>query len=134
MESFTYFFFYFQFPVTCREFGPIDYIDVMPVEPNFVAVSCAARVQIYNPITHQVQRHFTRFKEAAYGGSFRSDGKLLIAGTEEGHVKLFDVGSSKSLLRVFKGHNRYVLFHEIFWKIILSDHILQCCTPLQVYS
>ena len=91
--------------MTVKEFGPIDYIDVMPLEPHFFAVSCASRVQIYNPITHQVQKHFTRFKDAAFGGSFRSDGKLLIAGTDEGHVKLFDVGS-KSLLRVFKGHKR----------------------------
>jgi U3 small nucleolar RNA-associated protein 15 len=80
----------------------------MPLEPYFFAVSCAARVQIYNPITHQVQKNFTRFKESAFGGSFRSDGKLLIAGTDEGHVKLFDV-SSKSLLRIFKGHQRLLL-------------------------
>nr|SVE92384.1 EOG090X05X9 [Megafenestra aurita] len=92
-----------NFPVTVKEFGPIDYIDVMPIEPYFFAVSSAAKVQIYNPITHQVHRHFTRFKEAAYGASFRSDGKLVIAGCDEGHLKLFDVGS-KSLLRIFKGH------------------------------
>nr|SVE76999.1 EOG090X05X9 [Daphnia lumholtzi]SVE77597.1 EOG090X05X9 [Daphnia lumholtzi]SVE78225.1 EOG090X05X9 [Daphnia lumholtzi]SVE78854.1 EOG090X05X9 [Daphnia lumholtzi] len=92
-----------NFPVTVKEFGPIDYIDVMPIEPYFIAVSSAAKVQIYNPITHQVHRHFTRFKEAAYGASIRSDGKLVIAGCDEGHVKLFDIGS-KSLLRIFKGH------------------------------
>nr|SVE93611.1 EOG090X05X9 [Scapholeberis mucronata] len=92
-----------NFPVTVKEFGPIDYIDVMPIEPYFFAVSSSAKVQIYNPITHQVHRHFTRFKEAAFGASFRSDGKLVIAGCDEGHLKLFDIGS-KSLLRIFKGH------------------------------
>lgn len=78
----------------------------MPLEPHFFAVSCAAKVQIYNPITHQVHRQFTRFKEAAFGASFRSDGKLLIAGGDEGHLKLIDIGS-KSLLRIFKGHKGY---------------------------
>lgn len=90
-----------------KEFGPIDYIDVMSVEPYFFAVTSSAKVQIYNPITHQVHRQFTRFKDAAYGASFRSDGKLIIAGSDEGNMKLFDVGS-KSLLRIFKGHKRFV--------------------------
>jgi len=92
-----------NFPVTVKEFGPIDYVDVMPVEPYFIAVTSANKVKIYNPITHQVYRQFTRFKDASYGASFRSDGKLLIAGCDEGHMKLFDV-ASKSLLRIFKGH------------------------------
>jgi len=92
--------------VTVKEFGPIDYIDVMPVEPYFFAVSSAAKVQIYNPINHQVHKHFSRFKEAAFGASFRSDGKLIISGCDEGHIKLFDVGS-KNLLRIFKGHKGY---------------------------
>jgi len=92
-----------NFPVTVKEFGPIDYVDVMPVEPYFIAVTSANKVKIYNPITHQVYRQFTRFKDASYGASFRSDGKLLIAGCDEGNMKLFDV-ASKSLLRIFKGH------------------------------
>ena len=92
--------------MTVKEFGPIDYIDVMPVEPYFFAVSSAAKVQIYNPINHQVHKHFSRFKEAAFGASFRSDGKLIISGCDEGHIKLFDVGS-KNLLRIFKGHKGY---------------------------
>ena len=100
------FFLFSQFPVTVKEFGPIDYVDVMPVEPYFIAVTSANKVKIYNPITHQVYRQFTRFKESSYGASFRSDGKLLIAGCDEGHMKLFDV-ASKSLLRIFKGHKRY---------------------------
>ena len=87
----------------------------MPVEPYFIAVTSANKVKIYNPITHQVYRQFTRFKDASYGASFRSDGKLLIAGCDEGHMKLFDV-ASKSLLRIFKGHKRYLnLSMNIIW-------------------
>lgn len=41
--------------------------------------------------------------EAAYGATFRGDGRLLVAGSEEAVVKLFDI-QSKNILRVFTGH------------------------------
>lgn len=39
-----------------------------------------------------------------YFGSFRSDGKLLVVGGDEGFVRFFDV-DSKLLLRLFKGYS-----------------------------
>ncbi|XP_015190250.1 PREDICTED: U3 small nucleolar RNA-associated protein 15 homolog [Polistes dominula] len=99
-------------PVLVKEFGPIDYIDFSPVEPHYFAVTCSVRVQIYNPITKLVTKNFSRFKEAAYGGSFRRDGNLLCAGGEESVVRLFDV-STKSLLRLFSGHKAAV--HRTFF-------------------
>ena len=65
------------------------------------------QVQIYSPKSLQVLKVISRFKEQARSGSFRDDGKLLVAGGDEGHVRLFDV-EGRSLLRVFKGHNGYV--------------------------
>ncbi|XP_076623054.1 U3 small nucleolar RNA-associated protein 15 homolog [Colletes latitarsis] len=94
-------------PVLVKEFGPIDYIDFSPVEPHYFAVTCSVRVQVYNPITKLVTKNLSRFKEAAYGGSFRNDGKLLCAGGEEAVVRLFDV-NTKSLLRLFSGHKASV--------------------------
>uniref|UniRef100_A0A7G3B0D7 U3 small nucleolar RNA-associated protein 15 homolog n=1 Tax=Lutzomyia longipalpis TaxID=7200 RepID=A0A7G3B0D7_LUTLO len=90
-------------PVLVKEFGTIDYVDFSPMEPYYFAVTCSVRVQIYNPITKLVVKNLSRFQESAYGGTFRNDGKLLVAGDEEGLVKLFDV-SSKNILRLFKGH------------------------------
>lgn len=95
-----------------KEFGPIDYIDFSSVEPYYFAVTCSVRVQIYNPITKLVTKNLSRFRENAYGGSFRTDGRLLCAGGEEANVKLFDT-SSKSLLRLFKGHTAPV--HRTFF-------------------
>lgn len=86
-----------------KEFGTIDYVDFSPMEPYYFAVTCSVRVQIYNPITKLVVKNLSRFQESAYGGTFRNDGRLLVAGDEEGLVKLFDV-SSKNILRLFKGH------------------------------
>lgn len=101
-------------PSLVKEFGPIDFIDFSPVEPHYFAVTCSVRVQIYNPITKVVQKNLSRFRETAYGGSFRSDGNLICVGGEECQIKLFDV-NSKSLLRVFKGHSNPV--HRCFFTL-----------------
>ncbi|KDR24524.1 U3 small nucleolar RNA-associated protein 15 homolog [Zootermopsis nevadensis] len=101
-------------PALVKEFGPIDYIDFSPVEPHYFAVTCSVRVQVYNPITKVVQKNLSRFRETAYGGSFRSDGNLICVGGDECQVKLFDA-SSKSLLRVFKGHASAV--HRCFFTL-----------------
>ncbi|XP_022184719.2 U3 small nucleolar RNA-associated protein 15 homolog [Nilaparvata lugens] len=93
----------FGVPALLKEFGAIDYVDFSPLEPHPFAVTCSVRVQLYNPITRSVVKNLNKFKETAYGGSFRSDGLLLVAGGEEGVLRLFDV-SSKALMRVFKGH------------------------------
>ncbi|XP_066139905.1 U3 small nucleolar RNA-associated protein 15 homolog [Euwallacea fornicatus] len=90
-------------PVLVKEFGAIDYIDFSPKEPHYFAVTCSVRVQIYNPITKLVTKNLSRFRENAYGAVFRSDGSLILAGGEEKNIKLFDV-STKSMLRLFKGH------------------------------
>lgn len=95
--------FLLQVPTLVKEFGAIDYVDFSPIEPHYFAVTCSVRVQIYNPITKLVVKNLSRFQETAYGGTFRQDGRLLVAGDEQGSVKLFDT-SSKNVLRLFKGH------------------------------
>lgn len=95
-----------------KEFGAIDFIDFSKVEPYNFAATCSVRVQIYSPITKLVAKNLSKFQENAYGGSFRRDGRLLVAGDEEGNVKLFDT-NSKHILRLFKGHNSAV--HRTFF-------------------
>ncbi|CAH0399445.1 unnamed protein product [Chilo suppressalis] len=90
-------------PVLVKEFGAIDYIDFSPAEPYYFAATCSVRVQVYDPITKVVAKNISKFVEAAYGATFRADGRLLVAGSEEAAVKLFDV-NSKKVLRVFTGH------------------------------
>ncbi|KAI5736769.1 hypothetical protein M8J76_006865 [Diaphorina citri] len=90
-------------PVVLKEFAGIDHVSFSNVDPYYFAVTSSAKVQVYNPITKLVYKNLSKFREAAYGGTFRKDGKLLVAGGEDPEVKLFDV-SSKNLLRVFKGH------------------------------
>ncbi|KAK7870109.1 hypothetical protein R5R35_011087 [Gryllus longicercus] len=102
----------FSPPVLLKEFGAIDYINFSPVQPYYFALTCSVRVQVYNPVTKQVYKNLSRFREAAYGAAFRSDGQLLCVGGEEGHIKLFEI-KNKTLLRVFKGHRGPV--HRCFF-------------------
>ncbi|XP_034938948.1 U3 small nucleolar RNA-associated protein 15 homolog [Chelonus insularis] len=99
-------------PILLKEYGPIDYIDFSPIEPHYFAVTCSVRVQIYNPITKLVEKNLNKFQEAAYGGSFRPDGKLICAGGQEAVIRLFDV-HNRSLLRLFSGHTAAV--HRVFF-------------------
>jgi len=99
-------------PVLLKEFGAIDYVDFSPLEPNYFAVTCSVRVQIYSALTKLPVKNLNKFRETAYGGSFRSDGLLLCAGGQESLVRLFDV-ESKSLLRVFRGHTSAI--HRCFF-------------------
>ncbi|CAH2267246.1 jg14714 [Pararge aegeria aegeria] len=90
-------------PVLVKEFGAIDYVDFSPIEPYYFAATCSVRIQVYDPITKVVAKNIAKFREAAYGGVFRNDGRLLVAGSEEASIKIFDV-QSKNVLRVFTGH------------------------------
>lgn len=99
-------------PVLVKEYGAIDYLDFCPVQPYYFAATCSVRVQIYDPITKVVAKNLSQFVEGAYGATFRGDGRLLVAGSEEKVVKLFDV-QSKNVLRVFTGHTGPV--HRTFF-------------------
>lgn len=89
--------------MTVKEFTAIDSVDVSPVDPHYIAVTSGPKVDVYHRETTQVWRTISRFQRSAYGGKFRQDGQLLVAGTEEGVVKLFN-HRQKQLLRIFKGH------------------------------
>lgn len=93
--------------VQIKEFGAVTKIDFSPLPPHNYAVTASTRIHIYGPHSQEPIRSFTRFRDTAYGGSFRGDGKLLVAGSEEGLLRLFDI-SSRVALRQFTGHSKAV--------------------------
>ncbi|KAL2093536.1 hypothetical protein ACEWY4_010848 [Coilia grayii] len=97
----------FKTTVQVKEFGAISKIDFSPLPPHNYAVTASTRVQIYGPHSQEPLRSFTRFKSTAYGGSFRGDGQLLVTGSEEGLIRLFDV-NGRVALRQYSGHNKAV--------------------------
>jgi len=96
-----------EFPVTRKEHGGIRSLHFSPTEPYNLAATSGLKVQILSSQNNDVLKNFTRFREGAACGCFRSDGKLMVAGGDEGVLRLFDV-QGKALLRVFKGHTRAV--------------------------
>lgn len=63
------------------------------------------QIHIYSAFSQEPVKTFTRFRDTAYSGRFRSDGQLLVAGCEDKVVRLFDV-SGKAALRTFRGHTK----------------------------
>lgn len=106
----------YKAPIQIKEFGAITSIDFSPVAPHNFAVTAFTRVHIYGPFSQEPVKTFTRFKDTAYSGRFRSDGQLLVAGCEDSVVRLFDV-SGRVALRTFKGHTKAVHFTDF-----TSDH------------
>jgi U3 small nucleolar RNA-associated protein 15 len=93
----------FRFPILLQQFGSVTRVEFSPVAPHDFAVTSSARVIIYNSKTNEPKQTITKFKETAFGASFRQDGQLIVAGGEEGIIRLFDV-AKKHQLRTFTGH------------------------------
>ncbi|XP_033828972.1 U3 small nucleolar RNA-associated protein 15 homolog [Periophthalmus magnuspinnatus] len=97
----------YKAPIQIKEFGAITNLDFSPVAPHNFAVTAFTRIHIYGPFSQEPVKTFTKFKDNAYCGRFRSDGQLLVAGCEDTQVRLFDV-CGKVALRMFKGHTKAV--------------------------
>lgn len=87
----------FKSPLLVKENNAITHIDFCPVSPHDFAVTSSTRVQIFSAKTRQVVKTIARFKDTVYSGSFRCDGKLLVAGDAKGLIQVFD-SSSRAIL------------------------------------
>lgn len=96
-----------SFPIIVKEYGTVSHVDFCRSKPHDFIATCSSRIQIYSSSTNQVNKSFSNFKEKVYCGSFRNDGKLIVAGRENGSVQLFDV-NGRAVLREFKGHTSSV--------------------------
>ncbi|KAL2294473.1 hypothetical protein Nmel_008205 [Mimus melanotis] len=125
----------YKTPVQIKEFGAVNKIDFSPVPPYNYAVTASSRVggfsevfmllffswyhtrrcnallfcqiHIYGRYSQEPIKTFSRFRDAAYCATYRDDGRLLVAGSEDGSICLFDV-SGKAPLRQFEGHTKPV--------------------------
>ncbi|KAG2498088.1 hypothetical protein HYH03_003846 [Edaphochlamys debaryana] len=96
----------FKAPVIAKQFGAVSHIDFCQQYPYNLAITASTRVIIYNGLAPAVVgRTISRFKDIAYSGCFRSDGRLVCAGGQDGIVQVFDA-NSRSVLRQFKAHKR----------------------------
>ncbi|KAJ3231256.1 snoRNA-binding rRNA-processing protein [Chytriomyces hyalinus] len=93
----------FKSPVLVKEYASISHIEFSRSKPFDFAVTSSTRVQIYSCATQAVRKTMSRFKDVAYSGSFRADGKMMVAGDAQGSVQIFDL-ASRAILRTFTGH------------------------------
>ncbi|KAJ1836636.1 U3 small nucleolar RNA-associated protein [Coemansia sp. RSA 2706] len=93
----------FQSPVLVKEYGMVTSLEFSPLKPHDLLVTAAMRLQVYNGRTSQLKKSITRFAAQARSGSFRPDGKLIVAGDDSNLVQVFD-GASRAVLRTFRGH------------------------------
>ena len=84
---------------------------------------------IYDARSSQVKKTISRFHDVAFSGSFRYDGKVLVAGSANGEAHLFDV-SSRTVLRTFKGHEGCVFPHSLT-SLCMLTRISVACVRLQ---
>ncbi|RSH85203.1 hypothetical protein EHS25_005010 [Saitozyma podzolica] len=97
----------FRHPLFIKHPSAITHIHFCPSKPHRYAVTSSTRVLIYAPKTGKVVKTISRFKDTARGGEFRKDGKLVVAGGDDGTVQVFDV-ASRAVLRSMKEHNQPV--------------------------
>lgn len=99
----------FKFVAAVKEFGAVSHISFASDAPYHYAITSGTKVNIYNCRESAVQQSISRFRKTAYSGCLRRDGKLLVAGSEDHSVTIFEVGT-RSILRELIGHARPVHF------------------------
>ena len=73
--------------------------------PSSEVLLFVLQIHIYGRYSQEPIKTFSRFKDTAYCATFRQDGQLLVAGSEDGVVQLFDI-SGRAPLRQFEGHTK----------------------------
>uniref|UniRef100_A0A8C4VKB2 U3 small nucleolar RNA-associated protein 15 homolog n=1 Tax=Gopherus evgoodei TaxID=1825980 RepID=A0A8C4VKB2_9SAUR len=94
----------YKTPVQIKEFGAVNKIDFSPIPPHNYAVTASSRIHIYGRYSLEPIKTFSRFKDAAYCATYRDDGKLLVAGSEEA-VHVVDFLTDK--YRIVSGADDY---------------------------
>ncbi|GBG29902.1 U3 small nucleolar RNA-associated protein 15-like [Hondaea fermentalgiana] len=83
--------------------GPVTGLAFSPGSSFEYALASGTRVGIYDGRSGKLRRTLARFKDMAYGPSYRYDGKLMAAGCENGQVYVFE-SAKGNLMRLLKGH------------------------------
>jgi U3 small nucleolar RNA-associated protein 15 len=97
----------FRHPLFIKHAAPVTHIHFSPSKPHRYAATATTRVIVYAPKTGKPVKTVTRFKDVARCGEFRKDGKLMVAGSDDGLVQIFDI-NSRAVLRTMKEHNQWV--------------------------
>ena len=106
-----------------KEHNSVTHISFNPTSPYDFAVTASTRAQIFSARTRQVVKTFSRFKDVVYSASFRSDGKLLVAGDATGLVSVYDSYNPRSILLTIQASSHPVhvtKFHSHDNKLLIT--------------
>ena len=95
----------YKSPALLNQVSQVTSVAFAEAYPHHLAVTSSARVTVYNSKSRRPHKVFQRFKDVAYSGVLRADGKALAVGGQQGWVQLFDT-SSRAVLRKFTLHTR----------------------------
>ena len=97
----------FRDPVVLKLSANPSHLEFSPAAPHDLAVTAGARVAFVSAAAGTERRAITKFKDLALSGSFRRDGRLLVAGGVRPLLQIFDLGS-RAVLRTLAGHTAAV--------------------------
>lgn len=95
----------FSSPLLIHEYSNITSIHFSPHAPHDFAVTSASLIKIFSSKTRAVSKTISRFKDTAYAGQIRRDGKVLAAADNGGVVQVFDL-ASRAVLRTWAGEHK----------------------------
>ena len=81
-----------------RQTGTVSFLSFSPTFPHRLAATSGTRVVLYDTDPLKPAHALSKFSDLAHGGSFRQDGRLLVAGSEEGHIKVRHSLTSKRMM------------------------------------
>ncbi|XP_059660556.1 protein SLOW WALKER 1 [Cornus florida] len=99
----------------------ITSLSFSPTAPHDFAATHSATVTIFSAQTLEPKSTISAFSDTATSASFRSDGRLLAAGSLSGLVQVFDI-KTRSPLRQLRGHSRPV--HLVRYPRLDKLHLL----------
>ncbi|MES1908278.1 MAG: hypothetical protein MHM6MM_001242 [Cercozoa sp. M6MM] len=86
-------------------YGPVTDVSFCALEPYSCVVTASTQVKLLDALDSRGDKTYSRFKDVAYSGRVRRDGKLLAAGSQLCHVYILNT-QTKAQLRKFVGHRK----------------------------
>lgn len=97
----------FKSPLLIHEHASVSSIHFSPLAPHDFAITSSTLVKLFSSKTRSVSKTISRFKDVAYSGNVRSDGKILVAGDATGLIQVFNL-SSRAILKTWSEHKQPV--------------------------
>lgn len=96
-----------SFAVTHISFPPPPSNPLLAPSNDYFAVTTGMRVQLFSIKTRKVVKTINRFSAIAHSGEMRRDGRILVAGDEDGIIQAFQV-DNRAILKTWKEHKQAV--------------------------